>query len=198
MSTTHTPATLAELARWLRVEEGDSRDRLELASAWQRMPDGSPYRLKLQFAAGIVLAILLLLFTVGLLSESPMALAIALMGGLLAAGVFWYVRAWFWRSVLELDARHLSLTYCGWGAPVSTILLLEQIDRLSYALHEGRLASLQLEHRDGELILPFSGQRELDKLYFNLLRHLLLKRRPAITIGESAPMHAPATESESP
>ena len=54
-------ASLADLARWLRVEEGEHVDRLELASAWQRLPAESHGRTWARLGAGVIGLLLVLL-----------------------------------------------------------------------------------------------------------------------------------------
>jgi hypothetical protein len=57
---------------------------------------------------------------------------------------------------------------------------LRAIERLSYRMANHSLSQLQVEAGDRVLVLPFTGERELDRLYCNLLRHLLQRRNPAI------------------
>lgn len=173
-------ASLADLARWLRVEEGEGSDRIELASAWQRLPEGSSDRLVARIGAALAAIVVVLLLLQALLTRSGIALALAVLALGLALAALWHLRGWFWRTVVDLDDAAISLAVRGWGGPGPVALALADVERLSYRMEDGQLTALTLEHRGGRLPLPFSGRRELDKLYFNLLRHLLQKRRPEI------------------
>ncbi|QDQ25903.1 hypothetical protein FNU76_05800 [Chitinimonas arctica] len=179
-------ASLAELARWLRVEEGDGRDRLELASAWQRLPDGAPDRLTAKLGAGMAVGIIVLLSLQAVLTRSGVVLAIALAALVLALMVAWRLRGWFWLTQVEVDDARVCFGFRGVGVPPTTALALDDIVSLDYRLADGKLVSLALAHRQGKLVLPYTGQPELDKLYSNLLKHLLQKRRPAIGFGKES------------
>ncbi|GLR14665.1 hypothetical protein GCM10007907_34550 [Chitinimonas prasina] len=184
MTATTTPqVSLADLSRWLRVDEGDTRDRLELASAWQRLPEGSTDRMVVKAGGGMAALIIGLLLVQAALTDSGIVLGIALVGLALAGWMAWVLRALFWRTVVEVDAERVLLAYRGWGTPKQASLLLDQISELLYRMDEGRLVALTLVHQGGQLAVPFSGQRELDRLYCNLLKHLLQKRQPGISFG---------------
>ncbi|HEY9103198.1 hypothetical protein [Chitinimonas sp.] len=184
MTTPLNTASLADLARWVRVQEGDQEDRLELASAWQRLPPGAPDRLIAKLGAGMAAVIIGLLLLQALLTWSGVVLAVALFALLLVGFLAWHLRGWFWRTVVDVDESRVLLGYSGWGAPASVSLPLDDIQHLAYRMDDGHLTLLALEHRSGSLAIPFSGQRELDKLYCNLLKHLLQKRRPGIGFGK--------------
>ncbi|MBV8656208.1 MAG: hypothetical protein JO142_00110 [Burkholderiales bacterium] len=173
-------ASLADLARWLRVEEGEHVDRLELASAWQRLPAESHSRTWASLGAGLVGLLMLLLLAQALATHSLPALIAALLAPAAVAGLLWYLRAWSWRTVVDIDAQQVSLARRGWGVPRPVVLPLTTVQALAYRMEQGNLTGLLLEHDDGALSLPYSGRRELDKLYCNILRHLLQKRRPEI------------------
>ncbi|GAB3244113.1 hypothetical protein [Chitinimonas naiadis] len=186
MTTPLNTASLADLARWVRVQEGTQEDRLELASAWQRLPPSAPDRLVAKLGAGMAGLIIGLLLLQALLTWSGVVLAVALLGMLLVTALAWHLRAWFWRTVVDVDESRVLLAYAGWGTPASVELALDDIVNLAYHMDDGHLTLLALEHRHGRLAIPFSGQRELDKLYCNLLKHLLQKRRPAIGFGKGS------------
>jgi len=174
------PASLADLARWLRVEEGEQVDRLELASAWQRLPTDSHSRVLVRFGAALLALLLVLLLVQALVTQSLPATIAALVAPLVVIGLLWSLRAWSWRTVVDIDAQQVSLARRGWGVPHPIVLDLAAIEALAYRMEQGQLTGLALEHAQGSLSLPYSGRRELDKLYCNILRHLLQKRRPEI------------------
>jgi hypothetical protein len=185
MTATAPQASLAELARWLRVEEGDEHDRLVLASPWQMLPADAPNRHIARIGGTLALFLVLMLFLQAALTASDMAWGLALLSLGVAIFLAWHLRGWFWRTVVDVDGQQLSLSHRGWGVPVAVALPLDDIQALAYRMRNGQLSGLILEHQGGRLALPYSGQRELDKLYCNLLRHLLQKRRPAIRFGQS-------------
>lgn len=187
-------ATLSELARWLRVEPGDERDRLELASAWQLIPLDSPSRTVARLAVGLVAVIIALLTIQAVILSSPALLGVVLLVLLAIVAAGWWVRTWFWRTELAVDDHQIRVTRKGWGTPSAVALKLDDIQALAYRMDQGRLIALNLEYAGGHCALPYSGQRELDKLYCNILLHLLQKRRPAIHFstpdeGAQAPAH---------
>ncbi|MBV8467063.1 MAG: hypothetical protein JO218_14050 [Burkholderiales bacterium] len=195
MDNTPPKATLSELARWLRVEPGDERDRLELASAWQLIPLDSPSRTVARFAIGLVALIVTLLTIQAVMLSSPMLLGVVLLVLLGVAATGWWLRTWFWRTELDVDDQRISVRRKGWGVPGAVALPLDEVRALAYRMDGGHLVSLNLEHAGGQCALPYSGQRELDKLYCNILLHLLQKRRPAIHFStpdesaQAAPTH---------
>lgn len=185
MSAPPNKVDIADLARWLRVEENAQRDRLELASPWQMLPPDAPNRHLVRIGSLLALVLLLMLFMQAALTRSNIAWALA---GVALAGlafVAWRMRAWFWRTVVDVDASQVSISHAGFGAPKGVSLPLDDIRALRYRMYDGHLASLALEHDSGKLALPYSGKHELDKLYCNLLRHLLQKRRPGIGFGQT-------------
>ncbi|WP_374357699.1 hypothetical protein [Chitinimonas sp.] len=185
MSPSLNPASLAELSRWLRVEEGSERDRLELASPWQRLAPDAPNRQIARIGSSLIGLLLLMLFVQAALTTSTLAWGLFGFAFLAMLLLAWWLRSWFWRAIVDVDAQQISISHRGWSVPATVSLSLETIDSLRYRMHGGQLAGLTLIHQHGQLALPFSGQRELDKLYCNLLRHLLQKRRPAIGFGQA-------------
>lgn len=173
-------ASLAELANWLRLEESPMGDRLEMASAWQRLPANSSDKMVTILGAAMALLIIALLVIQAMATHSSLTLAIALVGLLLVIVVGWRLRGWFWRTVVKVDDGRLLMSFLGWGVPRSIDVPLDNISSLIYYLDNGQLYGLTLVHTQGRLALPFSGRRELDKLYCNLLKLLLQRRRPSI------------------
>lgn len=173
-------ASLAELARCVRVQEGEQQDRLELASAWSRQPQDASGRTVGLIGAGLSGLLIMLLLLQAAMARTMPTLVLALLA--LAAALFfcWHFRGWFWRTEVDVNAVRVRLAMLGWGVPRPVELPIADIEALAYRMEQGRLAVLSLRHRGGELPIPFSGQRELDKLYCNILLHLLQKRRPEI------------------
>lgn len=173
-------ATLEQLARWLTVREGTDEDRLLLASAWQRLPAQSPNRLFGWLGLFMVVGVVASLSAQALLTDEAAALVPAAMLAVFGLGVFWRIRHWFWASEATVSATGFRLDYRGWGTPAGLSVPLAEIRALRYRLRDGQLDGLALAHGSECSPLPFSGQRELDKLYCNLLRHLLQKYQPNI------------------
>ncbi|MGQ5524268.1 hypothetical protein ACUHMQ_13560 [Chitinimonas sp. PSY-7] len=186
MESTNHHASLAELARCVRVEEGEQQDRLELASAWARLPYGAANRtvgLITVSVTGILISLLLLQAAI---ARTMPTLIVALLALGLALFFGWYFRAWFWRTAVEVNAVRIRLAMLGWGVPAPVELPIADIQALAYRMDNGRLAVLKLDYTGGSLPIPFSGQRELDKLYCNILLHLLQKRRPEIAFAAAS------------
>ncbi|PHV13203.1 hypothetical protein [Chitinimonas sp. BJB300] len=189
MDSTNPNASLAALARCVRVEEGEQQDRLELASAWARLPTDATDRTVGMIAVGVSGILICLLFLQAAVTRTAPTLIMALvaLGGAVLIG--WYFRAWFWRTAVEVNAVRIRLAMQGWGVPAPVELPIADIHALAYRMDKGRLAVLKIDYSGGSLPIPFSGQRELDKLYCNILLHLLQKRRPEIAfaaVSESA------------
>lgn len=191
----NSPASLAELARCVKVVETGQIDRLELVSAWQRLPERSLNRLFAWLLLGIVVLLVLALLLQGILTLQPVALVLAVAIAALAIWQLWRVRYWFWRTVYSVDASTVALQYHGWAVPEGMVLQLADISALQYRLHNGQLDGLFLAHRDGNIPLPFSGRKELDKLYCNLLKHLLQKHQSGIVFRQMAEVATPAASS---
>lgn len=178
--------SLADLARCVRVEEGEQYDRLELASAWSRLPDDATDRTVGLVGAGISGLLLLLLLLQAALTRTTPTLILAVLALAGAGIVAWHFRGWFWRTAVDVNAQRIRLAMQGWGVPAPVELPIAEIHALAYRMEHGRLAMLTLDHAGGRLPIPFSGQRELDKLYCNILLHLLQKRRPEIAFAAAS------------
>lgn len=173
-------ASLSDLARWLRINESEQCDTLSLASPWQRMPESSPNRLA-AIGAAIVVGFAVFGFLLqALFTRHWLGLALALMVMLVAAVAAWRVRYWFWTPVISVADDAIALSYRGWGVPAAITVPSAQVSALVYRMRGGQLSRLSLKHENGALALPISGHAELDKLYFNLLKHLLQKRKPLL------------------
>lgn len=189
-------ASLADLARWLKVREVGTEDLarpaagpikvdgLELVSAWQRLPARSGQRWGLTLGA-VTLSLLVLAFAVQSALTGQLFPILLAFGMLVAAGITaWRIRSWFWRIELTVNAEAMTLLHHGWYAPPPCRLLLPEINALCFRQSDGKLQALSLLHAQGALVIPISGQRELDRLYCNLLRHLLQKHRAEIGFRE--------------
>ncbi|MFC4161465.1 hypothetical protein [Chitinimonas lacunae] len=177
-----TGASLSDLARWLRIEEGERCDTLSLASAWERMPESSPNRLAV--LGGAVLAVLVVLgfLLQALFTRHWLGLVLALAVIAVCVGAAWRVRYWFWTPVIAVGDDAIALSYRGWGVPATISVSSAGVSALVYRMRGGQLSRLSLQHSGGALALPISGHAELDKLYFNLLKHLLQKRKPLLDL----------------
>lgn len=173
-------ASLSDLARWLRIQESEHCDTLTLASPWQRMPDSSPNRLA-AIGAAIVIGFAVLGFLLqALFTRHWLGLALAVAVLAVAAVAVWRIRYWFWNTVIAVADDAITLSYRGWGVPPAISVPSAQVSALVYRMRGGQLSRLSLKHEGGALALPVTGQAELDKLYFNLLKHLLQKRKPLL------------------
>ncbi|MDK2124257.1 hypothetical protein [Parachitinimonas caeni] len=177
--------TFAQLARWVRVLEGPGSDSIELASTWQRLPEHSLNRL---FPGLVVLVVSVL--AMGFLIQAAIIgePVTAVVGGLMLVGLVgfaWHKRYWFWRTIVHVSSDSVSLSWQGWGVPATVSMPLTAVSSLEYALEGDQLQRLELRSKelDAALQLPISGQRDLDRLYYNLLKHLLTKHSHAISFG---------------
>jgi hypothetical protein len=184
--------SLTDLARWLRVEEGGHYDRLELASPWQLLPADAPNRNIARIGGGMAIFLVMALFVQAALTTSSLAWALAVLSLGIATFGAWRLRDWFWRTVVDVNEQRVEISHRGWAPPGAVALPLDGLQALTYRMRNGQLSGLILEHEGGKLALPYSGLRELDKLYCNLLRHLLQKRRPAIRFAQSGQGDRPA------
>lgn len=177
------PAALNQLMRWVQLSESLTTDSLELASSWQRQSTGANRQFVLLLALILSVAALLLLLQGGLLGQG----AAVLLGGvllLLEGGLAWRCRQWFWHARLEVGDQGFALSWRGPLAPKTQRMALADIVALQHSLHQGRMVGWTLQGQRGELVLPCSGRNEFDKLVYNLLKHLLAKRQPAIRFVE--------------
>lgn len=178
------PQALDQLSRWVRVTNQTHHDSLELASIWQRQSSGSLNRLFFHLAFMITTLLAMLLLVQGAVTLHYWAIAVGLALIVAELWMAWRVRHWFWRVVLKVDQDNLTLGWKGPGCPGATAIPMQGIQRLEYRTDDGHLSGLRVIHTEGRIALPYTGNDDLDKLFYNLLKHLLSKRKADIRFGE--------------